>query len=303
MSINCENNMTGLERYEARKPLRQEAFSELIRRRAKACESALAADSRNMISWDLGLVSRKGNVRERNEDYGTAFNHQNHQVMIMGDGLGGPSHGNLASYMAVEAASWVVLDRLKEGMSDVELQEVCSNALWTASHRLAWMGDKLNVLQTGLRTTLIMLIANKEYAVLTYIGDGAVYHYKSPTDCPSVLCAHKAVPGNLSLLSASLGPTVHGKPRSRKLTRTESDLIIVMSDGIADRIKADNSSDRPPELISNLIRLAELRDGDLQRVADEAAETLTEEQDEKGYLCDDNISLGFIGNHKNPQVP
>jgi serine/threonine protein phosphatase PrpC len=300
MDIESERTMPGLARYEATKPLRQEAFSELIRRKALASESDLASDSRGIASWDIGFASRTGNIRERNEDYGVAFNHQDHQVMIMGDGLGGPSHGDLASFMAVEAASRVVLDQLKEGMSVVELQELCSKAVWTAGHQLAWMGDKLNVVRTGLRTTLIMLIANREYAALTYIGDGAVYHYKSPTDCQSVLFAHKAIPGNLSLLSASLGPTVHGKPRSRRLIRTECDVIIMMSDGIADRIETYESSDHPPQLISGLMRLAVLRGGELQKVAEEAVEMLAEEQDEKGYLCDDNISLGFIGNHKNP---
>ncbi len=295
--------LSGLARYEARTPLRQDVFSDLIQRKVLAFESEMSKDLQNKASWNIGFASRRGNVRKRNEDYGVAFNHMNHQIMIMGDGLGGPSHGNLASFMAVESASQIVLQLLREGMSVLELQEICSNALFTASHQLAWMGDKLNVIQTGLRTTLIMLIANKRYAALTYIGDGAVYHYKSLNDCQSVLHAHKAVPGNLSILSASLGPTVHGKPHSRKLTRTESDVIILMSDGIADRIKTDASSEYPPELISNLMRLSVFKDGDLHITAKEAVELLKEEQDEKGYICDDNISLGFIGNYKSPCIP
>ncbi len=303
MDVKNKVPLSGLARYEARKPLGQDVFSELIQKKALAFESEMSKNLRNEASWNIGFASRRGNVRKRNEDYGIAFNHKNHQIMIMGDGLGGPSHGNLASFMAVESASQIVLQQLKEGMSVLELQEICSNALCTASHQLAWMGDKLNVTYTGLRTTLIMLIANNKYAALTYIGDGAVYHFKSLTDCHSVLNAHKAVPGNLSILSASLGPTAHGKPHSRKLTRTESDVIIVMSDGIADRIKTDTSSEHPPELISSLIRLAEFKDGDLQSATKEAVEILKEEQDEKGYICDDNISLGFIGNYKNPCFP
>ncbi len=295
--------ISGLARYEARKPLRQDVFSELIQKKVLLFESEMSKDLQNKASWNIGFASHRGNVRKRNEDYGIAFTHQDHQIIVMGDGLGGLSHGNLASFMAVESASQIVLQQLREGMSVLELQEICSNALCTASHQLAWMGDKLNIIQTGLRTTLIMLIANKKYAALTYIGDGAVYHFKSPTDCQSVLQAHKAVPGNLSILSASLGPTTHGKPHSRKLTRTESDVIIVMSDGIADRIKTDVSSEHPPELISNLIRLAVFKDGDLQTASKEAVDILKEEQDEKGYLCDDNISLGFIGNYKNPCFP
>jgi len=297
MGVTREESISGLTRYQVRRPLSLEAFSGLIRRRVSAAESAVPHDL-----WGMGFVSRTGNVRNRNEDYGITFSHRNHQVMIVGDGLGGLSHGNLASFLAVEAASMVVTEHLREDMSDLDLQHICSKATWSASHQLAWMGDKLNVLQTGLRTTLILLIANKEHAALTYIGDGAVYHYKSPTSCPSVLAAHKAVPGNLSMLSASLGPTVHGKPRSRRITRTDSDLIVVMTDGLADRIETDRNTDTPPELISNLVRLAHVRGGNLQATAQEAVEMMVDEQDDKGYLCDDNISLGFIGNQQAPEI-
>jgi len=300
MNFKGEMTVGGLVRYKAKKPLRQDIFSEIIRRKAMNNELALSSISRTNSAWDIGFASRKGNVRERNEDYGIAFRHQSHQVLIIGDGLGGPSHGDLASYLAVESACHIILQKLHAKMNSLELQEVCSKALWAAGHELAWMGDKLNVIQTGLRTTLIIIISNDKYAVLTYIGDGAVYHYKSLTDCHSVLKSQKAIPGNLSLLSASLGPTVHGKPRSRLLYRTDSDVIIVMSDGIADRIMTDDRSGYPPDLISNLIRLARIRDGNLQKAAEEAVETLTKEKDEKGYLCDDNISLGFIGNRKSP---
>lgn len=300
MNISTTPENTVLVRFSAMRRIAPEVFSELIRRKALTNESVIASVSGLGSRWNIGFVSRKGNVRNRNEDYGVAFNYEDHQVLIVGDGLGGPSHGDLASFLAVESASQVVLQHLKHKMSLIELKRLSSVAVWTAGHQLACMGDKLNVVHTGLRTTLILIIARKDLAVMTYIGDGAVYHYKSPTDCPSVLSAHKAIPGNLSLLSASLGPTIHGKLSSRTLDRTESDVIIVMTDGIADRIAIDADSEHPPQLIAGLIRLAQSRAGDLQSAAEESVAMLTEEKDEKGYICDDNVSLGFIGNCQTP---
>ncbi len=164
------------------------------------------------------------------------------------------------------------------------------------------MGDKLNVSLTGLRTTLILLIANPGQALLTYIGDGAVYHYKGPEDCPSVLSAHKANPGTLNMLSASLGPVPQGKGRSRVLTRTKSDVIVVMTDGIADRIEDHEKSPLPPRFIEDVIGRAIDRNGNLQVVAEEAVDALTELEDDSGFVCDDNVSLGLIGNLHEPIV-
>lgn len=290
-----------IQRFRPRTPPGPEVFSEIIRAKARLREEASALT--HQPAWNVGFASRCGNVRGRNEDHGVAFNHLGYQVLLLGDGLGGLKYGQLASFLAVETAAQVIMERLSRRLEVSDLQQISSEALWTAGHQLAFMGDKLNVSLAGLRTTLIIVIANNTQALLTYIGDGAVYHYKGPEDCESVLSAHKANPGTLNMLSASLGPTPQGKARSRVLTRAESDIIIVMTDGIADRIVDLDAPSLPPRFINDMIRQAIDRSGNLQATSEEAVDALTELEDESGFICDDNVSLGLIGNLKEPILP
>lgn len=254
----------------------------------------------NNDSWNLGFATAKGNVRSENQDYGAAFGYRGHQVLLIADGMGGLSHGSLASYLAVSVASQEILTNLQDSMSIAQLQELASRVMWSVSHQLSHIGDKLNVIITGLRTTLIIVIADATHVALAYIGDGAVYHYKRPDNCTAVLEAQKAIPGNLSLLAASLGPTPHGKPRSRILQRTGNDLIIAMTDGIADRIDTIEKNGSPPVFIEGLVSKASVHQGDLSSTVEEAIDELADLEDDLGYICDDNISLGCIGNQKSP---
>lgn len=293
-------NSRGVEKFRPRKPPAPEVFSEIIRKKARASEEN--AGSADMSGWNIGFASRCGNIRKRNEDYGIAFNHLGHQIMILGDGLGGLNYGQLASFLAVESATQVVLERLVKQMGVNDILQISSDAFWSASHQLAFMGDKLNVSMSGLRTTLIMIIANSSQAALTYIGDGAVYHYKGPGDCQSVLSAHKANQGSLNLLSASLGPVPQGQARSRIMKRTKYDILVLMTDGIADRIDRTEDSTKAPQFIKDVITRADDLDGNLQIVAEEAVDALTELKDESDFICDDNVSLGIIGNLHKPEL-
>jgi PPM family protein phosphatase len=277
-----------------RRPPLSEALAVTLKDRLDEHEKS--ANSASSPSWNVGFASRCGNVRTRNEDYGVAFNCHGHQVIIVADGLGGLVEGHIASFLAVESAKQVILERVVEHLGVFELVEISSDALWTAGHLLEFMGDKFNLTETGLRTTLIILIANSEKAILTYIGDGAVYHYKSQEDCELILAAQKVNPGTLNLLSASLGPTPHGKAHSRVVTRSESDVFVVMTDGIADRINIGDDKTQTPQLIKEVIDRAAGLEGDLQAVTVEAVNAWTEMQDDKGYICNDNVSLGLIGN-------
>ena len=246
--------------------------------------------------WNLGFATVKGNVREDNQDYGVAFNYEGHQILLLADGMGGLTHGGLASFLAVSSASNTILSDLHTGMNTNELLVLSARAIEKARFLLACCGDKLNIITSGLRTTLIIVISNESHSTLTYIGDGAVYHYKSASDCQALLEPQKAFPGNLSLLSASLGPTVHGKTRSRAFRRAENDLIIAMTDGIADRIDTDFENKNAPIFISNIVNNLEAAHRNLQKVVTSTVNDLANYKDDEGYICDDNVSLGCLSN-------
>ena len=252
--------------------------------------------------WNLGFATVKGNVREDNQDYGVAFNYEGHQILLLADGMGGLTRGGLASFLAVSSASNTILSDLHTGMNTNELLELSATALEKARFLLACCGDKLNIITSGLRTTLIIVISNESHASLTYIGDGAVYHYKSATECQALLEPQKAFPGNLSLLSASLGPTVHGKPRSRVFKRVENDLIIAMTDGIADRIYPVPENGSAPMVISNFVSNVETANANLQEAVTSTVNDLANYKDDEGYICNDNVSLGCLSNMRHSNV-
>ncbi|MCH9031310.1 MAG: protein phosphatase 2C domain-containing protein [candidate division Zixibacteria bacterium] len=296
MNMKISQNGGMVSRFRLGEPPTPEEFLEII---TNGRNSNHATDDKPHVSgapWNIGFATAKGNVRSDNQDYGVAFNHKGYQILLIADGIGGLTHGKYASYIATFESSQVILRGLEARMTANEIQELSKRAVFEAGLQLSAIGDKLNVLTTGLRTTLIIVIANKSHAVLTYIGDGGVYHYKSPAHCEAVLIPHKAVPGNLNLISSSLGPTPHGNLRTRIIQRTESDLIIAMTDGIADRIVCEAPSMIPPEFIEQLVSMIHANQGDLQSVSYEAVKMLAVQKDKQGYICNDNVSLGIIGN-------
>ncbi len=114
-------------RFRPKKPPAPEVFSEIIQLKARIREEASRSD--DLPPWNIGLTSRCGNVRGRNEDHGVAFNHLGYQVLILGDGLGGLKYGHLASFLAVETAAQVIMERLGRRMRIGDLQQISSDAL------------------------------------------------------------------------------------------------------------------------------------------------------------------------------
>ncbi len=247
-------------------------------------------------SWSLGLVTAKGNVRTENQDYGLACRFGEYDIVAVADGMGGLSHGRKASYLGAFAAVKSVIAELANTTPwrPIRVDRILRGALEQAHHTLGMHGDKLRIdgINGGLRTTLILIIAKGATVHFGYIGDGGLDILHPDGRLESILNPQKD--GDmLNVLTASLGPQLQGAFVSGDFKRSPGDLIIVSTDGIADRVEAS-------EFARDIMRLAIRNGGDLQTVSEQVVAELADTKDAHGYICDDNLTLALLGTGQAP---
>ena len=249
-------------------------------------------------SWRLGMASITGNVRSENQDYGVCFDVNDRAVLIVADGCGGLPFGQRAAYLASLTAAVTVACACGAYGDDRELsvQAVALDAILSASGRLAIEGERLGITEVrgGLRTTLIVLVAFESEVGYAYIGDGGGCLIRTTGEIEHFVDPQKASSSALHLLAASLGPTIEGTPVCGKVTRKAGDLVIVGSDGVFDRVEGSF----PKDVMCGCLR----HDGDLQATAQRIVEELAAYQDDAGYVCDDNLTLGIMGDGTRPTL-
>lgn len=250
-------------------------------------------------AWDLGLATIKGNVRTENQDYGLCFQTAEHDVLVVADGCGGIPHGQRASYLAAVNAAISVIRSYGTAprWHSPHVKDVAVKAIMDAAHGLALEGDKLNItdVRGGLRTTLIVVVGNKREIGYAYIGDGGGCVVQPNGEVKHFLEPQKANGHAMNVLAASLGPSMEGEPVSGVLKREAGDLLLVGTDGIFDRVEAMF----PKDVLRGCIQYQ----GDLQKAAEHIVEELASFKDAAGYICDDNLTLGIMGDGTNPKLP
>jgi len=250
--------------------------------------------------WEFGLATNKGNVRSENQDFGLCFQTDGHDVLIVADGCGGVPHGQKAAYLATVSAAVSVVRAygMAKRWHTPHVKDVAARALMDAAHRLTVEGDKLNVsdIRGGLRTTLIVVIANKRKREVgfAYIGDGGGCIVKSTGEVHRFLDPQKANGFALNVLAASLGPVMEGQPVTGLLKRETGDLLIVGTDGVFDRVE----STFPKDVLRGCIQYR----GDLQTTAEHIVQELASFQDGAGYVCDDNVTVALMGDGTSPKL-
>lgn len=249
--------------------------------------------------WTMGLATGKGNVRSENQDFGLAFRlDDGHDVLIVADGLGGVPMGGCAARIASATAAASVLHTygMATRLHTPHVRVAAAKAITEAAQRLAVEGDKRNLfdLRGGLRTTLIVLIGNKQEIGYAYIGDGGGCVVRASGEIERFLVPQKADDLGMNVLAASLGPTTDGEFVAGTIKRAAGDLVLVGSDGVFDRIG--------PEFPKDVLRGCIQSRGDLQATAHDIIEELAAFKDNLGYVCDDNLTLGLMGDGTSPRL-
>jgi serine/threonine protein phosphatase PrpC/phage shock protein PspC (stress-responsive transcriptional regulator) len=250
-------------------------------------------------SWRLGLATNKGYVRSENQDCFFCCKIDEHDVLIVADGCGGIPHGQRAAYLVTNSAADFVIRTYgtAQRRCSPHVKDVATEAIYVAAHSLAVEGDKLNIndVRGGLRTTLIVVIGNKNEVGYAYIGDGGGCVIKTTGEVKRFLDPQKASDLAVNVLAASLGPIIEGEPVNGVMKREAGDLLIVGTDGVFDRVE----STFPKDVLRGCIQYK----GDLQKTAEHVVEELASFKDTAGYVCDDNLTLGIMGDGTNPKLP
>lgn len=244
--------------------------------------------------WRLGFACVTGPVRAKNEDYALCFSVNEHDVLVAADGCGGMDHGQYASYVAASAAAVKLVGIYgSDPKSLPDPQAAASIAVRAASSQLSVEADRSGItdFSAGMRTTLIVVVANRDEVGYAYIGDGGACVVRSSGETMSFLEPQKA-DGMANVLSGSLGPEIQGDPVAGRFPRRPGDLVIVGTDGVFDRVQATFPNE--------IARLAALKQGDLTRVAQEVLRDFGSIKDDLGFVCDDNMSLLILGDGRPP---
>ena len=259
-----------------------------------------SASSQAFDPWTLGLSTAKGNVRPENQDCGLSFRTAGgHGVLVVADGCGGVPHGKAAACLACASAAESVKRSYRVGrrLRTPRAQDAAARAVRAAGRRLAAEGDRLNIRESlgGLRTTLIVVIEDGKEIGYAYIGDGGGCVVRATGEIQPFLTPQKA-DGLMNVLAASLGPTIEGEPVTGTLSRMPGDLVLVGSDGVFDRVG--------PDFPKDVLRGCITYEGDLQAAADHIVDEMASFKDPSGYYpCDDNLTLGLLGDGTPPRLP
>ena len=149
-------------------------------------------------------------------------------------------------------------------------------------------------LESGLRTTLIVVVATEVGFHYGYIGDGSIHHVRRDGNERALLNPQRLEGGPSNVLAASLGPVTSGEPEFGRYGREPGDFLFIATDGVADRVKGS--------FYKACLRQFLLSNGDTSKALDLTLETLSTHRDAEtsAVVFDDNMTLGVIADGHRP---
>ena len=245
--------------------------------------------------WESGMACIKGEVRDENQDYALAFSMDTFQVGLVADGMGGLDYGRYASYSAIRAAAKSILNKLKPNTPEDDLLGICHAAMEEASKSLASISNTFSISSdSGLRTTLIICIGSSNKWNLYYSGDGGATLVRKEGCIQQLLKPQRDNPDLTHVLSGSLGPELEGIPFPVSLIRQPGDVMILGSDGVSEMVSEYFGYD--------VLKCAFHHKGNLEQAAQAITHSMSQQKDEFGYICNDNLSLVCLCDGTPPKV-
>jgi serine/threonine protein phosphatase PrpC len=274
------------------------ALARAIRRRRRTAvpqattRPAAAPPGETPAPWTIGVATDQGRVRQRNEDAGAAFPLGELSVAIVADGLGGMPDGQAASALAVRVAERALRRAWRiAGASGNPAPAMLLHAAFAAvSARLAVEGLRrgFRTPRDGLCTTMIIVIATERRFVFGYIGDGGIVAVAADGEVRALMAPQKADGDALNRLAACLGPFPHGAPVFGSAARAPGDVLIAVSDGVADRVQ-------PRFYADMVLRQVRRCGGDMSQGAARVLAILAAHREGEEHRFDDNMTLALIG--------
>jgi serine/threonine protein phosphatase PrpC len=167
--------------------------------------------TQQLRQFEFGNHTDTGLARQRNEDYHGYFNTPNGHVFVVADGMGGHNAGHIASRLAVDTIREVLNEHFFERVPDAleaAIQEANARIYLAAAHSPE---------QSGMGTTVVMVIIRDERLWYAHVGDSRLYLLKN-SHLQQLTRDHSVVQGfvDQGLLAAS---EMEHHPRKHELTR------------------------------------------------------------------------------------
>lgn len=131
-----------------------------------------------------------GQVRQTNEDYAGCIQFNDGVIMVVCDGMGGHSAGDVASKMAVEES----LKLLKE-INYKNLLDVTKTVTKTIQkvNKTIHLRSLENVVFSGMGTTIVGAVVTEEYIFIFNVGDSRAYLLSDENTLRQMSIDHKIV--------------------------------------------------------------------------------------------------------------
>jgi protein phosphatase len=122
--------------------------------------------------WEVYKISEKGNFREINEDYIGYNFHNESNLLVVADGMGGHNAGEIASKIAVET-----IMRHIEQLKEPNVEEELINAVKIANTEI-YSKSKQSLDYAGMGTTITASLILNDYIYIANVGDSRCYIVK-----------------------------------------------------------------------------------------------------------------------------
>lgn len=220
--------------------------------------------------------SHIGLVRQLNEDsYALCSDGLPYEFVVVADGMGGASAGEVASRMAVESLSAAFKEAMQQGEFDV--YDMLHLAIDRANHEIFTAGrDDDEYL--GMGTTVVTLLLEPEQLIVAHVGDSRGYlltkqGIEQITD-DHTLVAELFRRGQITedealnhpqrhFVTRSLGTLEYTKPDIRTMSWTTGDVALICSDGLSNVVSMAQIEEKLREIQESPTQQ------DMERVADE----------------------------------
>lgn len=224
------------------------------------------------------------------------------RLLVVADGMGGAPAGDVASKLAAETVSRVIVDKFRSDPGHPE--DVLRDAIQSANDTI-WETANNTEEYVGMGTTLVATLYNDEQVFFANIGDTRGYIYQSGT-LRQVTRDHSLVAelvrrGQLTeeealhhpqrnVVTRSLGTAKHSDPDVDVQTWAPGDVLMLCTDGLSNIVSAG-------ELEERLARVAQAeRQSDVEGIAEELIQLALH----RGGP--DNITLVLVV-HREERVP
>ncbi len=228
-------------------------------------------------------VSDRGKQRFNNEDCCVAKKIGDYTVLILADGMGGHSGGEIASSEAIEAVLSVLQERFCRPLIPAQIFSILSSSLESANeciYNLSLSDASLD----GMGTTIDICVIYDNSAYIAHIGDSRVYHITPEGKINRLTKDHSLMEymiekGELTpeqaqhhpqknVITRALGTSPKAQEDNVILKLSEGDRLLLCSDGLTNMLSEKDicnvvlESPDPENAANELIRRANDAGGD-----------------------------------------